>query len=176
MPASPRALALMEILRGPVESCGVVLEDVSSTAAGRRSVVRVVVDLPAEAEGELGLDRVAELSRTVSEVLDGPGGEAVLGQAPYVLEVTTPGVDRPLTERRHWSRARGRVVEVTPVGGEPLRGRVESVGEHGVVIDGTTTAWASLDGAPGKVQVEMSRPVSPDTDETGTDDESDEED
>ncbi len=173
MPAIPRALALTEILTKPLERQDMVLEDVSVTAAGRRSVVRVVVDLPAEAEGEIGLDQVATLSRAVSEVLDGPDGEAVLGQAPYVLEVTSPGVDRPLTQRRHWFRARGRIVEVTPVGGAPLDGRVTSVGDDGVVLGDALVPWAALDGARGHVQVEMRRPSSDDDAEDGTGDETD---
>lgn len=169
MPATPRATALKDLLRGPVEAQKAFLEDVTVTAAGRRSVVRVVVDLPAEADGELELDQVATLSRTVSETLDGPEGDAVLGQSPYVLEVSTPGVDRPLTEPRHWYRARRRIVEVTPTGAAPLRGRVETVGEHGVVIDGALLAWASLEGARGRVQVEMSRPEADEASEGASD-------
>src|SRR3954462_10521395 len=82
---------------------GYDLEDVTVPAAGRRSVVRVVVDQ----DGGIDLDAVAEVSRAVSDALD---GSDATGSAPYTLEVTSPGVDRPLTEPRHWRRAVGRRV------------------------------------------------------------------
>ena len=102
-----RLLALLEPLVG---AAGYDLEDVSVSAAGRRSVVRVFVD----ADGGVDLDAVATVSRVVSDALDERdsdfGGAGLLGGA-YVLEVSSPGVDRPLTEPRHWRRAAGRLVE-----------------------------------------------------------------
>src|SRR3954465_3991900 len=94
-----------DVLEPVVAGAGYDLEDVHVTAAGRRSVVRVVVDR----DGGLDLDAVAEVSRVVSGVLDETDGT---GEAPYTLEVTSPGVDRPLTEPRHWRRAAGRLVRV----------------------------------------------------------------
>ena len=70
--------------------------------------MRVVVDLPETEVGSVDLDRVAEVSRAVGDSLD---TSDALGPGPYALEVTTPGVDRPLTERRHWLRARTRLPE-----------------------------------------------------------------
>ena len=101
--------AVTSLLDPVVTAAGLVLEGVIITPAGKRRVVRVVVDLPEDRTGSLDLDAVAEVSRSVSDALD---GSDVLGGSPYVLEVGTPGVDRPLTERRHWSRARGRLVTV----------------------------------------------------------------
>src|SRR5437763_10645803 len=92
-----------------VDGVGYDLEELVVTPAGRRSVVRVVIDRD---EG-VTLDDIAEVSRAVSAALDENDGE--LGRAPYVLEVTSPGVDRPLTEARHWRRNVGRLVAV-PVG------------------------------------------------------------
>jgi len=166
-----RVAALLEPL---VEQSGHVLEAVTITPAGRRRVVRVVVDLPAERTDGLDLDAVALVSRDVADALDGPEGTHVLGGSPYVLEVTSPGVDRPLTERRHWSRARGRLVTV-PVGaadgGGTLTGRVGSVADDGVVLttDGVlrTVAWASL--GAGRVQVELNRPTGGPEDPRGKD-------
>src|SRR4051812_39024854 len=91
---------LLDVLSPVVREVGYDLEDVTVTAAGRRSLVRVIVD----ADGGIDLDAVAEVSRVVSDVLD-EKGDGFAG--PYVLEVSSPGVDRPLTEPRHWRRAEG---------------------------------------------------------------------
>ncbi len=163
------------LLRPVVADGGLVLEGVTVTPAGKRRVVRVVVDLPDDVVGSVDLDRVADVSRAVSDALDATD---VLGGAPYVLEVGTPGVDRPLTERRHWSRARTRLVTVT-AGGEELTGRVLQVDDDGVVLEvegaGRTLAWTDL--GPGRVQVEFSRAADEAADdEAADDDEKDEED
>jgi ribosome maturation factor RimP len=154
------------LLAPVVEASGLVLEDVTVTPAGKRRVVRVVVDLPEDRTGSLDLDAVADVSRAVSDALD---ASDVLGGTPYVLEVGTPGVDRPLTERRHWSRARTRLVEV-PVDGTVLTGRVQAVADDGVEleVDGArrTVPWEQL--GTGRVQVEFRRPDAAD-DETDDD-------
>ncbi len=145
-----------DLLRGVVDGAGLVLEGVRVTPAGRRKVVRVIVDLPDDQTGSLDLDRVAEVSRLISTAMD---AVEPFGQAPYVLEVTSPGVDRPLTERRHWARARGRLVRVDTPGGD-LLGRVRATDDAGVTVevDGVprTLAWSHL--GTGRVQVEFNRP------------------
>ncbi len=91
----------------------------------------------------------------------------VLGQAPYALEVTTPGVDRPLTERRHWLRARTRLVRAERDGLEPVTGRLVEVGEAGPVLlvatgtdqERVELSWADV--RRGVVEVEF-RKVAPD--------------
>ena len=85
---------------------GLDLEDVQVTPAGKRRLLRVVVDQ----DGGVGLDSVATVSTAVAAALD---DSDVMGGSPYVLEVTSPGVDRPLTQPRHWRRARSRLVEAT---------------------------------------------------------------
>jgi ribosome maturation factor RimP len=149
-PSHERA-RLLDTLTPVVQQAGYDLEDLSVTAAGRRSLVRVVVDK----DGGIDLDAVAEVSRAVSEALDG-GGDAFAG--PYVLEVTSPGVDRPLTEERHWRRAVGRLVSV-PVGERTVTGRVVQVTDAGIRLTTDTgveePAWSEL--GPGRVQVEFSR-------------------
>src|SRR5882757_9989403 len=94
-----------------VASVGFDLEEIDIRPAGRRRLVRVVVD----ADSGVGLDDIAMVSRRVAAELD--EHDEVLG-GPYTLEVTSPGVDRPLTAPRHWRRARLRQVEVTPKVGE----------------------------------------------------------
>lgn len=172
MTSSDRVRALLEPV---VDGAGLVLEGVTVTPAGKRRVLRVVVDLPEEAEGSVDLDAVADVSRAVSAALD---GSDMLGGSPYVLEVTSPGVDRPLTERRHWARARGRLVQAETQGEAglaPIAGRVTGVGPEGVTLHGehgeTTVPWSQL--RRGRVQVEFARPGEPgagapdETDETG---------
>jgi len=134
-----------------VSAAGYDLEDVSITAAGRRSVVRVVVDR----DGGIDLDAVADVSRAVSATLDNAD---VMGATPYVLEVTSPGVDRPLTDPRHWRRATGRVVRVSVADSGQVTGRVVSASDDEVTVDvdGDTRAFGYADLGPGHVQVEFS--------------------
>ena len=158
-PAQANAAAqhLLEVLAPVVAATGYDLEDVTVTSAGRRSLVRVIVD----ADGGVDLDAIADVSRVVSDALDAdaPGGPAFAG--PYVLEVSSPGVDRPLTEPRHWRRAVGRLVQVRVGGadGETVTGRVQAAEGSGVVldVDGATReiAWTEL--GAGKVQIEFNR-------------------
>ncbi|MDQ1747073.1 MAG: ribosome maturation factor RimP [Frankiaceae bacterium] len=136
-----------DVLAPVVSAAGFDLEDVAVTAAGRRHVVRVVVDR----DGGLDLDAVAEVSRVVSAALD---DSDVTGPTPYTLEVTSPGVDRPLTEPRHWRRAAGRLVTVA--GG--VTGRVVDADDERVRldVDGETRELTYAELGPGKVQVEFS--------------------
>jgi ribosome maturation factor RimP len=153
-----------------VVAAGYDLEELVVRPAGQRSVVRVVVDRDAG----VSLDDVAQVSRSLSELLDAQ--DEALGRSPYVLEVTSPGVDRPLTLPRHWRRNTGRLVTVA-VGPERAREQVTSrvlrVEDDGVVLTvekgGTkkgqprrtvgerTVPWAELGEA--RVQVEFTRPA-----------------
>jgi ribosome maturation factor RimP len=102
--------AVIERLLEPVvRAAGLDLESVRVGSAGRRRLLRVVVD----ADGGVDLDNIALVSREASARLDDTGA---MGEAPYTLEVSSPGVDRPLTQPRHWRRAVGRLVRV-PVSG-----------------------------------------------------------
>ena len=159
--ASARA-HLLDLLRPVVEAAGFDLEDVTVTAAGRRSLVRVSVD----ADGGVDLDDIAEISREISAALDEDGDAGFAG--PYVLEVSSPGVDRPLTEPRHWRRNVGRLVTVR-VGESQVTGRVAEAGETAVVldVDGTRREFGYADLGPGRVQVEFNRPGGTDSDEEG---------
>jgi len=171
---APTPEAVTTRLTGLVEpvvtAAGYDLEELVVRPAGQRSVVRVVVDRD---EG-VSLDEVAEVSRAVSDVLDAE--DDAMGRSTFVLEVTSPGVDRPLTLPRHWRRNTGRLVSVAvgPQGSrEQLTGRVVRVTDEGVVLavekGGTkkgqvrksagerTVEWAQLGEA--RVQVEFTRPA-----------------
>jgi ribosome maturation factor RimP len=120
-----------------VGAVGFDLEDIEVRPAGRRKLVRVVVD----ADSGVGLDDIASLSRAVAAELD--EHDAVLG-GPYTLEVTSPGVDRPLREPRHWRRAHLRLVEVAVREAGTLSGRVGPLGTDGA---GRATVRLLVDGA-----------------------------
>lgn len=143
-------------LEEPLSALGVDVEDVEVSKAGRRHVVRIVVDR----DGGVDLDLVAAVSHRASEVLDSEPLASEL-PGPFVLEVTSPGVDRPLTEQRHWRRAVSRLVKVTLADGTQLDGRVAAVSGDGMIDLATergdvTIAQADVQRAV--VQVEFNRP------------------
>jgi ribosome maturation factor RimP len=136
---------------------GIDLEDVRITSAGRRRLLRVVVD----ADGGVSLDDIALVSQRLSAALD---RAAAMGNTPYTLEVSSPGVDRPLTQPKHWRRAAGRLVSVPLLSasrpGEvpgAVTGRVAGAGTAGVRIDvgGQIREFGYSDLGPGKIQVEF---------------------
>ena len=151
--AAPRHERLRSLVDTIVTGAGFDLESVEVQQAGKRRLVRVVVD----SDDGVSLDDVAELSRAISEVLD---ASDVMASSPYVLEVTSPGVDRPLTELRHWRRAQGRLVEVTRSDGTKVRGRVGDVESGHVVLEiesGSTHEVSFDEIGRAVVQVEFNR-------------------
>ncbi|MGH3411384.1 MAG: ribosome maturation factor RimP [Streptosporangiaceae bacterium] len=141
----------------PVASAlGMDLEGIRVTSAGRRRVLRIVLD----ADGGVSLDDIAVVSRDLSAALD---DSAVMGDQPYTLEVSSPGVDRPLTERRHWRRAIGRLV-VAPLiaagNGEEratVEGRITGASADGITLDtgGESRIFGYSDLGPGKIKIEF---------------------
>jgi ribosome maturation factor RimP len=154
MTASPARLTAL--LAPVVEAAGADLEDVAVSKAGKRSVVRVVVDR----DGGVSMDDVADVSRVVSDALDALDADEpdALG-ASYVLEVTSPGVDRPLTSPRHWRRNVTRLVKVARRDGSVVIGRITDADDDGVTldVDGTEHVIPLADIARGTVEVEFSR-------------------
>ncbi|MGH3252628.1 MAG: ribosome maturation factor RimP [Trebonia sp.] len=135
-----------------VAASGMDLESVRMTVAGKRRLLRVVVD----SDHGVSLDEAAEVSREVSAMLDASNA---LGEVPYTLEVSSPGVDRPLTEPRHWRRARGRLVRVKVTGEGSVEGRLMTADADGVTLglaDGERR-FAYADLGAGSVQVEFGR-------------------
>jgi ribosome maturation factor RimP len=104
------------------------LEEIEMSRAGRRGVLRVVVD----SEEGVELDVCAELSRTISEKLD---ESDVMGEGEYVLEVSSPGADRPLSEHRHYVRAIGRLAKLTLNEGDELIARILEVDDEGLDLE-----------------------------------------
>lgn len=136
----------------PLGALGLDVEAVEVTPAGKRRVLRVAVDK----DGGVTLDDVADATREVSRVLD---ESDVMGELPYTLEVTSRGVDRPLTLPRHWRRNADRLVKVTLVDGSALTGRILSTTEETVTLDvaGQQRELAHADVAKALVQIEFNR-------------------
>jgi ribosome maturation factor RimP len=151
---STLANRLATVIEPVTRRAGFDLEQVRVSRLGRRHSVQVVVDR----DGGVGLDAIADVSHEVSAALDAAeaaGDAAVPGE--YVLEVSSPGVDRPLTEPRHWRRNVGRLVTVPGPDGRRLTGRIASATPGGVVLDldGEARELAYHQLGPGRVQVEL---------------------
>lgn len=170
MDAAARTETIVDLVSAPLAATGVVVDDVTVQQAGRRRLVRIFVardisGLPAGDDSStvspLSLDEIAEATRTVSDVLD---SSDAMGQAAYTLEVSSPGLDRPLLTREHFRRNVGRLLSVTLTeGSDPLTGRLLAAGADGIRLDtgGTHEAPADLpwqDVTRATVQVEFSRP------------------
>lgn len=113
----------------PLRAFGVDVEAVELTPAGKRRVLRVAVDK----DGGVTLDDVADATREISRILDEESD--VMGEHPYTLEVTSRGVDRPLTLPRHWRRNADRLVKVTLAGDESVTGRILTSTDESVTLD-----------------------------------------
>jgi ribosome maturation factor RimP len=145
--ASGEEARLQALLEPAVQRHGLVLEGVTVKTAGKHRTMHVVVDLPEDQTGGVGLDAIAEISRDLSGLLDAdPEGDA----RPYDLEVSSPGVSRPLTEPRHWRRARGRLVKVNVIGGENVTGRLTEVSDQGIVVVPDLPAKKGVKPKPGE--------------------------
>ena len=125
-------------LRARVEealaSADVVVEEVRVAGSAAHPTVEVVVDRASGTEG-LSLDELAGLSGRVSAALDALGDHVPgVGAGEYLLELTTAGVDRPLTQPRHFARNVGRLVEVAVDGGEPFTARLLAADEDAVEL------------------------------------------
>ncbi|HEY5514610.1 MAG TPA: ribosome maturation factor RimP [Pengzhenrongella sp.] len=160
--------AITERVRAAVEpvvaAAGLVLEGLEVSPAGRRTVVRVTIDLGDDAVGGLDLDTLAEVARAVGDALDATSPV----HGAYTLEVSTPGTSRPLTELRHFKRARTRLVRLKLRDGSAAFGRLAAVTDGALALSpvdassgrdvaGDPTTVALADVASASVEVELSR-------------------
>ncbi|MER6215279.1 MULTISPECIES: ribosome maturation factor RimP [unclassified Streptomyces] len=152
---SDRLRGLLEPL---VAAKGLDLEEIELSKAGRRRMLRVVVDSDEGVE----LDACAELSREVSDALD---ASDVMGEDEYVLEVSSPGADRPLSEHRHFVRATGRLVKFQLAQDGELVARILGVDDEGMDLEipgvkgrkATARRIAFTDIAKARVEIEFNR-------------------
>ena len=143
---------LSGVLTAPLLDLGLDLEAIEVTPAGKRRLLRVAVDK----DGGVSLDEIAAATKEVSRLLDETD---VMGDKPYLLEVSSPGIDRPLTLPRHWRRNQSRLVKVTTSANETVTGRITEAGDESVVLDvnGKTRSIAYADVTKARVQVEFNR-------------------
>ena len=111
-----------------LSALGFYLEDVTITSAGRRSMLTVIVD----GDTHLSLDQVTSATKAISEIVESIQS---LGETPFTLEVTSPGLDRPLTKPRHWRKNIDRLVKVVLLDGKEIKGRIKSASENSAKVD-----------------------------------------
>ncbi|MFD7645449.1 ribosome maturation factor RimP [Kitasatospora sp. NPDC059795] len=119
---------LRTLLEPLAAEAGLDLEEVKVTQAGSRRQVQIDVD----ADGGVDLDAIAEFSRLVGQALD---ESDLMGDAAYLLEVGSPGAERPLNEPRHWRRATGRLAAIKLVDGAELTAQVLESDEDGALVE-----------------------------------------
>lgn len=140
---------IFELIEPLVSKAGLVLEEVQVQTPGKHRFVTVIVD----SETGLNLDQVTDASRLVGEAMD---SATFMGDTPYTLEVTSPGVDRPLTAPRHWRKNIDRLVKIIKLDGEISKGRIQSSDEISVTLDIGRVDFADIKRAT--IEVEFNRP------------------
>ena len=108
---------ITQLVTPAVEAQGFFLEEVLLVSPGKHRIVTCIVD----GQSSLNMDQVTAVSRAISELLD---EAAFMGEAPFTLEVTSPGVDRPLTKPRHFAKNVDRLLKVVRNDGEVVTGRI----------------------------------------------------
>jgi ribosome maturation factor RimP len=111
-----------------LEALGFYLEDVTIISAGRRSMLTIIVD----GDTHLSLDQVTSATKAIGEIVESVQS---LGETPFTLEVTSPGLDRPLTKVRHWQKNINRLIKVVLLDGSEIKGRIKDVSEVSARVD-----------------------------------------
>ena len=150
------ASALATAITPAISALGLDLEDCSIRLVGRRKLVKVIVD----GDNGVNLDIVADVSRAIDDLIESSG---ILGNADWTLEVTSPGIDRPLTQPRHWRRNVGRMVQVHLADGREALGRImeydETTGALVLQVKGANRKFNTADIVKAIVQFEFNRKI-----------------
>ena len=148
---------LEELAERSVTALGLDLEAVELSQAGKRRVLRIAVD----ADGGVPIESITDATRELSKALDDTD---VMGAQPYTLEVTSRGVDRPLTLLRHWRRNVGRLVVADLVDGSRVKGRITAAEEDAVdvTVDGALRRLPLEDVVTARIEAELTRSRSTD--------------
>ena len=114
-------------IRPTIEASGNYLEELTITTAGKVKILTVIVD----SDSHLNLDQITAVTKEISEIVE---GLAELGENAFTLEVTSPGIDRPLTKPRHWRKNFDRLVKITMTSGKDIEGRIGEATEATVLV------------------------------------------
>jgi ribosome maturation factor RimP len=125
------------VITPAIESLGFYVEDISITSAGRRSMLTVIVD----GDTHLSLDQVTVATKAISEIVE---NLPTLGNNPFTLEVTSPGLDRPLTKPRHWRKNKDRLIKIVLNDGKEITGRIKDSTEDEVTVDEQKVAFVDI--------------------------------
>lgn len=120
-----------------IESLGFYVEDIAITSAGRRSMLTVIVD----GDTHLSLDQVTVATKAISEIVE---NLPTLGSNPFTLEVTSPGLDRPLTKPRHWQKNKDRLIKIILNDGGEILGRIKDSTQLDVTVDERKINFADI--------------------------------
>ena len=116
------------VITPAINALGFYIEDITITSAGRRSLITVIVD----GDTHLSLDQVTVATKAISEIME---TISAVGDNSFTLEVTSPGLDRPLTKARHWQKNINRLVKVVLLDGSEIKGRIKDVNEVSARVD-----------------------------------------
>ena len=114
-------------IRPIIEASGNYLEELTITSAGKVKILTVIVD----SDSHLNLDQITAVTKEISEVIE---TLEELGDSAFTLEVTSPGIDRPLTKPRHWHKNFDRLVKITMTSGKDIQGRIGEATETNVLV------------------------------------------
>ena len=128
---------VLAVITPAIESLGFYIEDINITSAGKRSMLTVVVD----GDTHLSLDQVTVATRAISEIVE---YLPTLGNNSFTLEVTSPGLDRPLTKPRHWRKNQDRLIKIVLTDGRELNGRIKDSTESSVTVDEQVINFADI--------------------------------
>jgi len=128
---------VLAVITPAIESLGFYIEDITITSAGKRSMLTVIVD----GDTHLSLDQVTVATKAISEIVE---NLPTLGNNPFTLEVTSPGLDRPLTKPRHWQKNQDRLIKVVLTDGKEIMGRIKDSTESSVNVDDQTINFADI--------------------------------
>lgn len=144
---------LTELLSPVITKAGFVLEEVTVTPVGKRRLVSVVID---REDTNPSLDEVTVVSKEVSAILD---NYSQMGEMPFTLEVTTPGIDKPLALPRHWKKNIGRLVKITPKQGEKYVGRIQGFADNQITLElkNKSLTVSLSDIAKAQIEIEFNR-------------------
>ena len=120
-----------------IESLGFYVEDIAITYAGKRSMLTVIVD----GDTHLSLDQVTVATKAISEIVE---NLPTLGNNPFTLEVTSPGLDRPLTKPRHWQKNKDRLIKIILINDKEITGRIKDSTQSAVTVDEQVINFADI--------------------------------